>query len=48
MTSETLSHASPQEMAMTGLKICRRIADSWCLGFVFLGLLIFRSLYLKT
>jgi hypothetical protein len=32
MTSETLSQTSPQEMAVTGLRICRRIADAWNLS----------------
>jgi len=32
MTSEIPSKASPQEMAVTGLKICRRISDSWGLS----------------
>ena len=32
MTSEIPSKASPQEIAVTGLKICRRIADAWDLS----------------
>ena len=32
MTSETLSQASPHEMAVIGLRICRRIADAWDLS----------------
>lgn len=32
MISETLSQTSSQEMAVTGLRICHRIADAWGLS----------------
>lgn len=32
MTSEMLSQTSPQEIAVVGLRICRRIADVWGLS----------------